>query len=77
MARVMATDLLEQKIKKAQEKVKRTKKLYDEAAHALKLLDKRTALRAEEIMKAIANSKRSYEEIPNFITATEEIGEAV
>lgn len=78
MARVMATDVLEQKIEKAQERVKRTKKSYDEAVHDLqKLLDKRTALRAEEIMKAIANSERSYEEILNFITTSEEISEAV
>ena len=73
MARVMATDVLEQKIEKAQERVKRTKKSYDEAIQDLqKLLDKRTALRADAIMKAIANSARSYEEILDFITATEE-----
>lgn len=73
MARVMATDILEQKIEKAQERVKRTKKSYDEAVHELqKLLDKRTALRADEIMKAIANSNRSYEEILDFITTAEE-----
>ena len=72
MARVMATEVLEQKIGKAQEKVKRTKKVYDEAVQELqKLLDKRTALRADEIMKAIANSSRSYEEILEFITAEE------
>lgn len=78
MARVMATDILEQKIEKAQERVKRNKKAYDEAVRDLqKLLDKRTALRAEEIMKAIANSNRSYEEILNFITANDEMDEAV
>lgn len=78
MARVMATDVLEQKIEKAQERVKRNKKAYDEAVRDLqKLLDKRTALRAEEIMKAIANSNRSYEEILNFITANDEMDEAV
>lgn len=73
MARVMATEALEQKIEKAQDKVKRTKKVYDEAVRELqKLLDKRSALRADEIMKAIANSSRSYEEILEFITAVEE-----
>lgn len=84
MARVMATDVLEQKIEKAQERVKKTKKtkkVYDEAVQDLqKLLDKRTALRAEEIMKAIANSTRSYDEILNFITAvdtSDEMDEAV
>ncbi len=73
MSRVIATEVLEQKIEKAQEKVKRTKKAHDEAVGELqKLLDKRTALRADEIMKAIANSNRSYEEILEFITAAEE-----
>ena len=56
MARVMATEVLEQKIEKAQDKVKRTKKVYDEAVRELQiLLDKRSALRTDEIMKAIAN----------------------
>lgn len=74
MARVIATEVLEQKIGKAQEKVKRTKKVYDEAVQELqKLLDKRTALRADEIMKAIANSSKSYEDILEFITAEEEV----
>lgn len=73
MARVMAADVLEQKIEKAKDKVKRTKKSYDEAVRELqKLLDKRSAIRAEEIMKAIANSSRSYEEILEFISASEE-----
>lgn len=70
MARVMATDVLEQKIVKAQDKVKKTKRMHDEAVSELqKLLDKRSALRADEIMKAIANSSRSYEEILQYITA--------
>lgn len=78
MARVMATEVLEQKIEKAQDRVKKAKKSYDEAVQDLqKLLDKRTALRTEEIMKAIANSCRSYEEIIDFITATELTEEAV
>ena len=73
MARVMATEVLEQKIEKAQDKVKRTKKVYDEAVRELQiLLDKRSALRTDEIMKAIANSSRSYEEILEFITSVEE-----
>ena len=73
MARVMATEVLEQKIEKAQDKVKRTKKVYDEAVRELQiLLDKRSALRTDEIMKVIANSSRSYEEILEFITSVEE-----
>jgi len=46
----------------------RTKAAYDEAVDELqKLLDKQTALQTEELMKAIANSGKPYEEILRFI----------
>lgn len=69
MARTMGIDSLEQKIEKAQEKVVKTKASYDSAIKELqKLLDKRTAIRNDEIIKAVASSERSYEEIIRFIT---------
>lgn len=68
MARTMGMDVLEQKIEKAQEKVIRTKAAYEEAVDDLqKLLDKKTALQTDEIMKAIAKSAKSYDEILKFI----------
>ena len=64
---------MEQKIKKAQEQVIRAKAVYDEKVDELqKLLDKRSALQQQEIIKAIANSSKSYEEIMRFITEPEE-----
>jgi len=68
MARTTGAELLEQKIEKAQEDVVRAKKKYDAGTALLKkLLDKREALRTEEIMAAIAKSNRSYEDIINYI----------
>lgn len=68
MARTIGKNLLEEKIEKAQEDVVRTKKKYDAATATLKqLLDRRQAMRMEEVMVAIAKSNRSYEDIMNYI----------
>ncbi len=72
MARVRATgkEALEQKIEKAQEKVIRTKEAYEKAVDELQeLLDKQMAFRTDEIMKAITNSSKTYDEILKFINA--------
>ena len=75
MARMTSMDALEKKIEKAQEQVSRTKKQYDAAVAKLSdLLDKRDALRREELIKAIAKSDRTYEEVLAFLgTEPEEI----
>ncbi|WP_310604954.1 hypothetical protein [Anaerosporobacter sp.] len=71
MARVTSMDALENKIIKAQEQVSKTKKHYDTAVKNLSdLLDKRDALRREELVKAIMNSGRSYEEVLAFLDAS-------
>lgn len=68
MARTIGENLFEEKIEKAQEDVVRAKKKYDAATATLKqLLDKRQAMRMEEVMAAIAKSNRSYEDIMNYI----------
>ena len=68
MPRGTGTETLEKKIEKAKEKVCRTKALYDEAVDELqKLLDKQSAIRSRELMKAIAKSDKSYDEIMTFI----------
>lgn len=73
MARTIGMESLKQKIGKAQDKVVRTKAAYDEAVDELqKLLDKQTALQTEELVKAIANSSKSYEEILRFISEDQE-----
>jgi hypothetical protein len=52
----------------AQEQVSKTKKQYDAAVKNLSdLLDKRDVLRRDELVKAIMNSGRSYEEVLTFL----------
>ena len=62
-----------EKIEKAQETVSKRKKAYDEAIAELSdLLDKRDALRRDEIVKAIMKSGRKYEEILAFLDNADE-----
>ena len=73
MARMSGMDALEKKIEKAQETVSKRKKAYDEAIAELSdLLDKRDALRRDEIVKAIMKSGRKYEEILAFLDNADE-----
>ena len=72
MARPRKTsrEALEEKIEKAEADVIVAKKKYDQATANLKeLLDKRDAIRKEEILSAVVKSGRSYEEIMNFLNA--------
>ena len=76
MARMTSMEALDKKIENAQELVSRRKKLYDEAIAALSdLLDKRDALRRDELVKAIMNSDRTYEEVMEFLNAGSEAEE--
>ncbi len=78
MARMTSMEALDKKIEKAQELVSRRKKLYDEAIASLSdLLDKRDALRRDELVKAIMNSARTYEEVLEFLnTGSGDVEEA-
>ena len=68
MARGPSMEVLEQKIEKAQALVSRKKKEYDAAISALSdLLDKRDAIRRDELVKAILKSSRTYEEVMTFL----------
>ena len=68
MARVTALQAVDMKIEKAQEQVSKTKKAYDMAiANLSDLLDKRDALRREELVKAIMKSNKTYEEVMAFL----------
>lgn len=70
MARKSSMEALEQKIEKAQEQVSKTKKQHEAAVKTLSdLLDKRDAFRSEELIKALANSKRTYEELLEFLNS--------
>ncbi|MCD7866632.1 MAG: hypothetical protein LUF78_09780 [Clostridiales bacterium] len=69
MARTVGMEALEQKIEKAQERVNRTKTAYEEAENELqKLLEKKAALEEQELIRAIAGSGKSHEEIMRFLT---------
>lgn len=74
MARMTSMAALEQKITKAQEQVSKTKKAYDAAIAKLSdLLDKRDALRRDELVKAIMHSDRTYEEVLAFLETGKEM----
>lgn len=61
-------DTIEQQIEKAQVKVVKTKAAYDTAVKDLQvLLDKRDAQRKDTLWKAIMKSKKTYDEILNYI----------
>lgn len=69
MAKQISMESLEAKIEKAQQSVIRTKAAYDAATENLKkLLDKRDAIKRDEVMAAVIKSKKSYDEIMKFLT---------
>ena len=70
MARIASMEALEQRIEKAQEQVSKAKKAYDAAIAVLSdLLDKRDALRRDELVKAILKSDKTYEEVLEFLNS--------
>ena len=73
MARMTSLEVLEQKIEKAQAQVSKTKKQHEAAVKTLsELLDKRDSIRQGNILKAYANSDKSYEETLAFFGAVAE-----
>lgn len=59
---------LAERIVKAQDKVAKHSKPYNEALNELKqLLDKKNKNQKERLLEAAASSKRSYDEIMSFI----------
>ena len=72
MARTRKTITLDEKIEKAQEAVEKTKARYDAAVKDLRmLLEKKDAQRKQELLKALENSSRSFDEIMEFLKAEE------
>ena len=70
MARMTSMEALDAKIEKAQAQVSKTRKQYDAAVAVFSdLLDKRDALRRDELVKAIMKSDRTYEEVLEFLGA--------
>ena len=59
---------IDDKITQAEEAVIKAKAKYDEAVTALQeLLEKKTAIQNEELLRLFANSSRSYEEVTAFL----------
>ncbi len=76
MARQISMESLEAKIEKAEQTVIRTKKAYDTATEELrKLLDKRDAIKRDEILAAVVKSNKSYDEILRFLESDGSISE--
>ena len=72
MARIRKTITLDEMIEKAQEAVEKTTARYDAAVKELRdLLDKKDAQRKQELLKAMENNPRTYDEIMAFLKAEE------
>lgn len=64
------SDTIEQHIEKAQIKVVKSKAAYESSVSSLQvLLDKRDAVRKDELWKEILKSEKTYEEILRYIKA--------
>lgn len=73
MARPRKDISIEDQIVRQEEAVEKAKEKYDiEMAKLKDLHTKRDEEKKKELIKAIANSKKSYEEIMAFITAGDE-----
>lgn len=68
MARTISKEGIEQKIEKVEKAIARNREQYDRLTAELEELhNKQKAIRNEELLKAIADSPRSYEEILHYI----------
>lgn len=68
MARTKQTVSIDEKIARAQEIVEKTKEKYEAAVKELRsLMDKKEALKKQELFKAIENSRKTYDEILEFL----------
>ena len=68
MARNMNRETLEQKIAKAEKAISRNREQYDRLTAELEdLHKKKKAILNEEILKAIAGSEKSYEELSTLL----------
>ncbi len=68
MARTKQNISIDEKIAKAQEAVEKTKEKYEAAVKELRaLMDKKEAMKKQKLFKEIENSRKSYEEILDFL----------
>ena len=68
--RQITAEALDEKISKAQDKLVATKKTYDEAAQELRnLLEKRDAIRKDDLYNRLVSSKWTYEQVIKMISS--------
>ena len=68
--RQISAEALEEKISKAQDRLVSTKKAYDEAVQELRnLLEKRDAVRKNELYNILVSSKWTYEQVIKLISS--------
>lgn len=73
MAKSISKEGLEQKIEKIEKAISRNREQYEKLTSELEELHKKQkAIQSEELLKAISESKKSYEEILRFIQGNEE-----
>ena len=78
MARNISKEGLEQKIEKVEKAISWNREQYEKLTAELEELhQKQKAIQSEELLKAIAESPRSYEEILRFIQGASEEGEEI
>jgi len=71
MARNISKEGIKQKIEKVEKAISRNREQYERLTAELEELHKKEkAIQSEELMQAIADSTRSYEEILRFIQGT-------
>ena len=76
MARNITRESIEQKIEKVEKAISKNREQYERLTAELEELhQKQKAIQNEELLKAIAESARSYDEILKFIQGTPESGE--
>lgn len=78
MARNISKESLAQKIEKVEKAISRNREQYEKLTAELEELhQKQKAIQSEELLKAIAESPRSYEEILRFIQGASEEEEEI
>lgn len=73
MARPRKDSSMEEQIAKQEEAVAKAKEKYDSEVSKLKdLYAKRDEIKRKELLKAVENSRKSYDEIMQFLTSVDE-----
>ena len=76
MARNITRESLDQKIEKVEKAISKNREQYERLTAELEELhQKQKAIQSEELLNAIAERARSYDEILKFIQGTPESGE--